>query len=145
MKVVFCCTGNTCRSPLAQAFFQKKLEENKVEDCTVDSCGIACSYGAPISINSQQVLKDRNINFTHLSQPITIDLVRSADYIITLTKAHKKALEGFVSENKLFSMDDFTGDGDIMDPYGQSQEIYNIVADQIENAVNIIFKKIINK
>ncbi|MBM7551774.1 low molecular weight protein arginine phosphatase [Thalassobacillus pellis] len=87
MKVLFVCTGNTCRSPMAEALL--KHLGNNVE---VRSAGIFAGKGSPMSEGTRQVLEEQSIAFDHHSQPVTPELVEWADIILTMSEQHKQTL-----------------------------------------------------
>ncbi|WP_221567309.1 low molecular weight protein arginine phosphatase [Alkalihalobacillus sp. TS-13] len=88
MNILFVCTGNTCRSPMAEALL-RHYSKGKIE---VQSAGIYAAYGSPASLQSIEVLKDEGILYNHKSQPLTEDLVEWADLILTMTTQHKQAI-----------------------------------------------------
>ena len=142
MKIIFVCTGNTCRSPLAQALMTEKLKKIGREDITIDSCGIYCEEGVPISENSRKVLEERGIEFFHTSKSVQSIDVDEVDYFICMTKSHKMYLSTIIDINKIYCFDDITHDGDILDPYGQDLDVYRKTADQIDKALDILISKI---
>ncbi|QGH36350.1 low molecular weight protein arginine phosphatase [Gracilibacillus salitolerans] len=87
MNILFVCTGNTCRSPMAQAIFQHKTKHH------VQSAGIFAGEGMPASMGTTEVLKQQGISSDHKSQPVTDDLMKWADLIITMTKNHRDLLK----------------------------------------------------
>ncbi|WP_408008638.1 low molecular weight protein arginine phosphatase [Pseudalkalibacillus sp. A8] len=88
MNILFVCTGNTCRSPMAEALL-RHYSNGKID---VQSAGIYASYGSPASAQSIEVLKDEGIPCNHQSQPLTEELVEWADLILTMTSQHKYAI-----------------------------------------------------
>ena len=138
MKIMFVCTGNTCRSPLAHAFMLDLLGKMNMRNVEVDSAGIGCNFGDPISTNSQEVLKENGIEFEHTSKPISLEDIKESDYIICMTKSHKMMLSAFAPKEKLFCIDDITHDGDVIDPYGRDLDTYRKTGEQIKNAVEKI-------
>lgn len=138
MKMLFVCTGNTCRSPMAQAVIQKRLDDIGEKDITVDSAGIFCGYGAPMSANTSQIVESMGIFFTHSSQPVTPKLIEESDMIVTMTREHKNILSAYVPPAKLFCIDDITHEGDISDPYGQDIEAYKKVFLQLTGCADRI-------
>ncbi|GAA0290280.1 protein-tyrosine phosphatase [Gracilibacillus halotolerans] len=87
MNILFVCTGNTCRSPMAAAMFQARTKHN------VQSAGIFASYGAPASAHTMEILRENNITYEHSSQPVTEELLDWADLVLTMTTQHRDMLK----------------------------------------------------
>ncbi|MED2970885.1 MULTISPECIES: low molecular weight protein arginine phosphatase [unclassified Fictibacillus] len=84
-KILFVCTGNTCRSPMAAALL-KYLGKGKVE---VRSAGVFAAEGAGASTHAVTAMSEKGIPFKHESKPLTETLVRWADLVLTMTESHK--------------------------------------------------------
>ncbi|SFS34657.1 low molecular weight protein arginine phosphatase [Marininema halotolerans] len=89
-KVLFVCTGNTCRSPMAAAMFEKMAEEAGY-DVNVRSAGVSAFPGGTASEHAIKVLRGRGIDGTlHRSSPLTREWVEWADHIFTMTRDHRR-------------------------------------------------------
>ena len=132
MKILFVCTGNTCRSPMAEAVLKRKLKDINRKDIKVTSCGLNTQNGLAMSVNSRNALKKLDIKSVKFkSKMITEDLIKNSNMIICMTKAHKQVLTGF---KNVFTMSDFSLAGDIDDPYGFNEDVYFNTAKNIEYA-----------
>lgn len=131
MNILFVCTGNTCRSPMAAAIMDKIAVENDL-DIFVESAGLFAEDGAAASEHAIAALEKYNIDLSaHRSQPVTEDLLRQSDLILTMTQGHKKLLEG-MAPGKVFTLKEYAGaTGDIADPYGGDLEEYKEAAQEI--------------
>lgn len=136
MNILFVCTGNTCRSPMAERIMLDLAEENDIE-INVKSAGILTVDGLEASFNSIIALEEKGIKLDGFeSTLINLDLIDSSDLILTMTESHKENIlmeYGYDKENKVFTLSEYIGEtGDIMDPYGGSLELYRKVADELE-------------
>ncbi|MGG6313421.1 low molecular weight protein arginine phosphatase [Paenibacillus macerans] len=89
MRILFVCTGNTCRSPMAEGMLRKLARERGL-DLQVRSAGVAAMKGAPISRHAEAVLRDHGIADFFESTPLYAELAEWADLILTLTQGHKR-------------------------------------------------------
>lgn len=91
MRILFVCTGNTCRSPMAEGLFRQMAKERgmKVE---ARSAGVAAVEGMPISRHAEAVLRDHQIEDRLTSSALSLELAEWADLILTLTQSHKRAV-----------------------------------------------------
>ena len=134
-KIIFVCTGNTCRSPMAMFVFNKKAEERNL-NWRADSAGLA-SFGDPINSNSVKCLAKIGIkNIDYTSKRLNFYMIDEADLIITMTDEHKNALiTAGVPNNKILVL----GKG-IPDPYGGSEEVYFDCLNNISSAIEDLIK-----
>ena len=122
MKIIFVCSGNTCRSPMAECAFEEMLREEGIKDVTVESRGVVANVGAPISENARKALENAEIPLKeHVATQITIEDIQNADLVICMTERHKMRLG---SLPKVFTLGQMTGCGDVVDPYGKDEATY---------------------
>lgn len=141
MNVLFVCTGNTCRSPMAAALFNKIATEKDL-DVRIESAGIFAEEGAPASTEAIIVMKEYDIDLLgHHAQPINTELLEKSDVILTMTAAHKMLLEQY-AEGKVFTLSEYADlDDDIDDPYGGDVEEYKECADELYNTLLLVAEK----
>jgi protein arginine phosphatase len=142
-KFLFVCTGNTCRSPLAESLL-KKMNIPGVE---VKSAGTFASDGSEASRNTKRVLEEKGIPHNHKSSMLTEELIQWADRILTMTVGHKTTVIDLFphAEVKAFTLKEFAGmdgDQDIADPYGGPVEVYRETYEEIKSAIETIVEKL---
>ncbi|MBE6365123.1 MAG: low molecular weight protein arginine phosphatase [Lentisphaerae bacterium] len=134
MQVLFICTGNTCRSPLAQYCFEQ-LSGGRFRSV---SAGLYAFDGEAMSRNSLAVLEENGINAASFrSQSVTFDLVRSSTLILTMCDSHRRELLMRYPQaaEKCALLRHFSGGGDVPDPFGQSLAVYRETFAEIKSAL----------
>ena len=140
--LLFVCTGNTCRSPMAAALARRALGESK--DWRVVSAGIGALNGQSVSQHSVTALRPLGLDISqHRAQMLTGRMIQEADYIFGLTRGHVEGIASLYPEaaEKLFVLREFEEeiadiDLDIHDPIGGPLEGYMECRDQIRKAVD---------
>ncbi len=142
MNILFVCTGNTCRSPMAAAIMEKMAVENDL-DVLIESAGLFANVGGKASENAVKVLDEMGIDLTfHQTKPITEELIEKSDLILTMTEAHKELLKP-IAGNDVYTLKEYGGgSGDISDPYGGDIEEYRETAREIYDALVDVAEKI---
>ncbi|HUU93847.1 MAG TPA: L-threonylcarbamoyladenylate synthase [Phycisphaerae bacterium] len=142
--LLFVCTGNMCRSPMAVGLARKILADRL--DCTSDdldahgfeitSAGTACAWGGPASDNAIRVMAERGIDLArHRSRPMTVDALAQADYIWVMTGGHREAaIRHAPAVAAKVSLVDPAG-REVSDPIGGNLEVYRTCARHLEQAL----------
>ncbi|MCF8001401.1 MAG: low molecular weight protein arginine phosphatase [Halanaerobiales bacterium] len=145
MNILFVCTGNTCRSPMAEYFARKYIEDNNLEDFKVASAGINAATGENASEEAIEVMKEKGIDITgHKSKMLMKEDLEENDKILTMTNSHKEVIQDMYDYDNVYTLKHFVNtceDCDILDPYGFGVDKYRETRDEIEDAV----KKLLNK
>ncbi len=147
MNIVFVCTGNTCRSPMAEGFMKKIFAENNISGYVI-SRGLAVQPYSSVSeysvISAMELGADIG---SHIPKQLSVSDIKEADYVFCMTIAHKLHITEVVAgcSDKVFCISEFSESGDVDDPYGGNLEQYRCCARQLNEAVKNIFKKIVDR
>jgi protein-tyrosine-phosphatase len=138
MEILFICTGNTCRSPMAQGLAKLYL----TEEFKIYSAGINALEGQGISPNALEALKKKKIDQgKHLAVRLTKEMLDSADYVFTMTKSQEVYLRNLYPEmeDKIKALGSWLGfDKDIIDPWGGSLEVYHHCLQELEEMMKAL-------
>ena len=136
IEICFVCTGNTCRSVMAERIAKKMAKNNGLKDIKFSSVGIYAS-GENIADNAQIALKRLGYD-SRSRKSVKLGKAKPNVLYITVTNDHKK----FIQSKKILSFEDFATK--VNDPYGQSIDVYMKTAKQLEENIKILLNKILN-
>ena len=139
-NICFVCTGNTCRSPVAEKILTKYLKQAGLTCFSVSSCGLNINKGDNINPYSIEALKDYGIKVkSRKAKALTKPMLKKYNLFITMTKAQKQA---FSDQVQVFSFGELVGKGDILDPFGMPLENYKQMAKQIDEYCQLLVQKL---
>lgn len=139
LQILFVCTGNICRSPMAEYLLRHHLGPQS--EWKVSSAGLFTGYGMAASVPAIEVLREQNINLNpHRSRSVSKDDIDSAALIVVMTASHMAELKRRFPEAQdriylLKSFDPGSGGGDIQDPLGGTTDQYRKTRDEIDSAL----------
>ncbi len=147
---MFICTGNICRSAMAEGMMKKKIKENNIK-AQVFSCGIYAQTGEEPTNHAVEVMKQYNVDITaHRATNIRDSKIKEMDVILCATNSHKQNVKYLYPElkEKIYTMKEYAGlakngkDLDIQDPWGYDRNVYQHCAEEIQESLEKIIEKI---
>ena len=145
--VLFVCTANICRSPVAEGLLRQMFAARGMTEWTTSSAGTWAADGQNAAHNSQAVAADRGVDIArHRSRIVTRDLVRKADLVLCMESGHAEALraEFYRDAKKIFLLSNLVDQRySISDPYGQALDQYERMAEEVEGLLQQGFDRLI--
>ena len=139
-RILFVCTGNICRSPLAQALLARALTERGVAEVEVQSAGTGAWDGAPASEGAYLVGLERGLDLSpHRARLLTREIVEDMDLIFTMARHHRARVHELGGEGRVFVLGEYAGrsgdDAEVGDPFGGDLEVYRDTCTELEGLI----------
>ena len=146
MNLLFVCSGNTCRSPLAEALARKIADRRGLEALNVSSAGTNAWDNVPATDEALLVGMERGLDLTgHRSRKLTPAIVSEADLIFVMTPGHLEQVKQMGGRGKVHVIDEYASgiaNTGISDPYGGDLEAYRNTADILEEELEKLFDRL---
>ena len=143
-RILFVCTGNTCRSPMAEALLKSK----QLPYIEVKSAGVFAMDGSDASEHVKTVLAEKGVGINHQSSLLRKEHVDWATYILTMTEGHKYHVTSRFPEaiGKTFTLKEFISReaGEISDPFGGSVEVYRETRKELDRLIEQLIGRLNN-
>lgn len=151
MKIIlFVCTANICRSPMAAALLRDRIAWAGLEhQIQVLSAGVWAEKGSRASTHATAVLRQRGIDLAeHRSQPLSYQLLKQADIILVMEEAHRRSIFYMAPEvlSKVYLLAEMAGGhDDVADPFGGTIEEYTVTVDELTAMIDKGLPKILKR
>jgi protein-tyrosine-phosphatase len=139
-QILFVCTGNICRSPLAEALLRRALMERGVGEVGVQSAGTGAWDGAPASEGAYLIGLERGLDLSsHRARLLTRELVEDAHLIFTMARHHRARVHELGGEGRVFVLGEYAGrtgeEAEVGDPFGGDLEVYRDTCAELETLI----------
>ncbi len=147
MHILFVCTGNTCRSPMAEGLLRAALAAKGLDQVTVSSAGTGAWDGAPVSEGSYLVGLEQGLDLSeHRARLLTRDVVRSADLILVMSGHHVARVIELGGEDKVHLLGTYAGreegQSEVTDPYGADLTAYRATFAELQDLIGSVVSRV---
>ena len=141
MNILFVCTGNTCRSPMAEGLFKKMIADKNIDNISCSSAGLFAMTGDEVTPDAVKACERFAVDISaHRARRITSYVLDETDKFVCMTPDHAASLAMYVPTEKIYVLG-----GGIPDPFGSNLETYIKTANYIKTALNLQFDDIVSE
>ena len=149
-SILLVCTGNTCRSPMAELILRRSLEERGRSDVVVSSAGTGAWDSAPVSEGAYLVSLEHDLDLSeHGARLLNRDLVEAADLILVMARHHRGRVEELGGGGKVYLLGEFAGlsgaAAEVSDPFGADIDAYRATFEQLTDLLGRTTDRIVRE
>ena len=149
-RILLVCTGNICRSPLAEVMLRRELERRGTDGVEVGSAGSGAWEGAPASEGAYLVALEHGLDLSeHRAQLLTREVVRESDIILTMARHHRARVHELGGEGRVHVLGEYVGlagpDAEVADPFGSDLEVYRDTYEELEELIQQATDRIVEE
>lgn len=149
-RALLVCTGNICRSPLAEAIMRRELERAARADIDVVSAGTGAWDGAPASEGAYLVGLEHGLDLSaHRARLLTRDVVQQADVIFTMARHHRARVQELGGDERTFVLGEYAGrtgpEAEVSDPFGGNLEVYRETYQELEELIRTAVERLVKE
>jgi protein-tyrosine-phosphatase len=150
VNILFVCTGNICRSPLAEALLLREVAARDLDGVRVASAGTGAWDGAPASEGAYLIGLEHALDLSaHRARLLTRDMVRSADLIFTMSRHHRARVQELEPEARVLLLGEYAGrtgpEAEVSDPFGGDLDVYRLTFAELEELVRVAAGRLVEE
>jgi protein-tyrosine phosphatase len=147
MHIIFVCTGNTCRSPMAEALLKEALAARGIDSVTVASAGTGAWEGAPVSEGGYLVGLEHGLDLSdHRARLLSREMVREADLVLVMSGHHLARVAELGGEHKVHLLGAYAGReagrSEVTDPFGSDLASYRTTFAELQELIGGVVSRV---